>query len=262
VAITSIASKSRLGEKIVVSVGVYVTNSKVLIIDDDQDISKLLLTILTSRGLRVFQAFDGKEGMKMAYEIHPDLIILDIMMPALDGWDVCRRLREVTNVPILMVTALAREEDLIRGFSTGADDYVKKPFSRAGIEARVFGLFRRKSNNTGKDTPSVSRYTDEVLDVDLETRSVRLNGNDLELSSLEYDVLACLIRNLGKTVPHQQILQEVWGKSYGDLSSTVTLYMYYLRKKLEDDDHGHQYLRTQWGRGYIFMPRHKELPSE
>jgi DNA-binding response OmpR family regulator len=230
--------------------------SRMLVIDDDPDIIKLLTTILKPQGFVVYQACDGKEGLKNAYELHPDLIILDITMPNLDGWDVCARLREMTDVPILMLTARSAESDMLRGFSLGADDYLKKPFSKAELEVRIRALLRRQKHN-GTGNSVIDHYTDKALRIDLETQAVELRGKVLDLSATEYSLLACLVRNQGRTVTHGQLLREVWGCEYGKLSTTVTLYICYLRKKLADSQNGHQYIHTQWGRGYCFMPLHE-----
>jgi len=228
---------------------------RILIIDDDPDVAKLLTAILKPQGFDVHRASDGQEGLKMAYELHPDLIILDVMMPVLDGWEVCRRLREMSNVPILMLTARTLEADILRGFAAGADDFVEKPFRPAELEARLRALLRRKNGPKNIDASSVSRYKDDLLEIDLETRKVELNGKAISLSLIEYNLLACLVRNLGNVVSHRHILQQVWGNLFGDLSSTVTLQIFYLRKKLEDGKHGHRYIQTQWGRGYLFLPK-------
>lgn len=228
--------------------------SRILVIDDDPDIAKLLTTILQPQGFVVYHSCDGVEGLKQAYEIHPDLIILDVTMPTMDGWDVCTRLRELSDLPILMLTARSAEADMLRGFMLGADDYVKKPFSKAEVEARVQALLRRTKNHNGNGKSEINHYTDKVLHINLETQAVELDGKSLDLSATEYSLLACLVRNMGKTVPHSQLLREVWGCEYGNLSTTLTLYIHYLRKKLDHAYHDHEYIHTQWGRGYCFMP--------
>lgn len=225
--------------------------SRILVIDDDPDITKLLTTILQPQGFVVYQACDGREGLRNAYELQPDLIILDVMMPGLDGWEACTRLRELTDVPILMLTARSAEADMLRGFLLGADDYIRKPFSKAELEARIRALLRRK-NHTGKS--AINYYADKRLSINLETQVVEREGKVLDLSATEYSLLACLVRNMGKTVTHGQLLREVWGCEYGKLSTTLTLYICYLRKKIQASEHNHQYIHTQWGRGYCFMP--------
>jgi DNA-binding response OmpR family regulator len=142
---------------------------------------------------------------------------------------------------------------MLRGFRLGADDYVKKPFSKAELEARVQVLLRRKNHNGNKNS-RINHYTDAVLNINLETQVVELEGKGLDLSATEYNLLACLVRNMGRTVTHSQLLQEVWGSEYGDFYTTLAPYICYLRKKLQDTRHNHQYIHTQWGRGYSFVP--------
>jgi two-component system, OmpR family, KDP operon response regulator KdpE len=228
--------------------------AKILVIDDDPDIAKLLFVMLKPLGFTVHHACNGREGLRVAYELQPDLVILDVIMPLLDGWDACARLRELSDVPILMLSSCTSETDLLRGFTLGADDYVRKPFSKAELEARVQALLRRRQSLRGNGSAGISHYKDNFLNIDLETQVVERDGNLLDLSSTEYSLLSCLVRNLGKTVTHNQLLHDVWGCEYGNLSSSLTLYIYYLRKKLEDPLGGHKYIHTQWGRGYCFMP--------
>ncbi len=227
---------------------------RILVIDDDPDLAKLLTIILKPQGFTVYHAHDGKEGLKNAYELHPDLIILDVMMPRVNGWDVCIRLRELTDVPILMLTARSAEADVVRCFRSGADDYMTKPFGKAELEARVRALLRRKTTRSRTTSSDVRHYTDRLLSIDLETQVVELKGSVLDLSTTEYSLLACLVRNMGRTLTHSQLIREVWGSEYGDISSTLSLYIHYLRKKIKDPQHNHQYIHTQWGRGYCFMP--------
>jgi DNA-binding response OmpR family regulator len=230
------------------------TGARILVIDDDPDIAKLLIIMLAPLGYTVYRACDGREGLRKAYELQPDLVILDIMMPAINGWEVCARLRELSDLPILMLTSCGSETDLVRGFELGADDYVKKPFSKAELEVRLRSLLRRRKDHHVNGNTGINHYKDEFLDINLETEVVERNGSLLDLSSTEYNLLSCLVRNMGRTVTHGQILREVWGSEYGNGSSALSLYVHYLRKKLEDSQAGHQYIHTQWGRGYCFMP--------
>lgn len=228
--------------------------ARILVIDDDPDIAKLLIIMLNPLGYTVYHACDGGEGLRKAYELQPDLVILDIMMPAINGWDVCARLRELSDLPILMLTSCGSETDLVRGFELGADDYVKKPFNKSELEARLQSLLRRRKDRLVNGNKAINRYKDDFLDINLETEVVERNGSLIDLSSTEYNLLSCLVRNMGRTVTHGQILREVWGSEYGSVSSTLSLYIYYLRKKLEDAKSGHKYIHTQWGRGYCFQP--------
>ena len=230
---------------------------KVLVIDDDPELGKLVEIMLKPKDLAVSRAYSGIEGLRKAYDLHPDLIIIDVMMPGINGFEVCARLRELANTPILILSACTTEANILQGFRAGADDYVKKPFSKAELEARLGALLHRRNNHFGNDNSETDHYTDELLKINLETQLVELGGNTLELSPIEYNLLACLVRNIGNIVPRRQLLQDVWGSMYGNPTSTLTLYIHYLRKKLEDSQHGHQYIRTQSGRGYWFSPRNQ-----
>ena len=188
--------------------------------------------------------------------VHPDLVILDINMPDLDGFEVCSRLREFSNFPILMLTARIHENDMLHGFNVGVDDFIGKPFSKNELEARVRALLRRTSNNqNSRELSYITAYTDPVLDISLSSKIVKILGEIVELSPKEYDLLACLVREQGKILSHRELVREAWGEvCINDLSET-SLYIYYLRKKLKDGQFGHQYIRTLWGRGYWFEPR-------
>jgi DNA-binding response OmpR family regulator len=226
--------------------------TRILIIDDDPDVVRLLKAILQPYGYVIYRACDGKEGLKSAYECHPALIILDVMMPGLDGWDTCARLREMTDVPILMLTACTAEVDMLHGFELGADDYLKKPFTKTELEARVRALLRR--HTTQRRISEISHYADSVLNIDLDRQTVDFEGNTVDMSVTEFSLLACLVRNMGTIVPHRQLLREVWGHEDGHTASTLMFYVHSLRKKLKNSQSDHEYLHTQWGRGYCFVP--------
>jgi DNA-binding response OmpR family regulator len=226
--------------------------SRILVIDDDPEIVKLLTIILQAQGFVVHQAFDGKDGLKSAYEFHPSLVILDVMMPGMDGWELCTRLRELSSVPILMLTARAAETDMLRGFQLGADDYLRKPFSKAELEARVRALLRRHENHSHSN--EIRQYKDRILNIDLETQTVELEGEMINLSATEFTLLSCLVRHVGVIVTHRQLLREVWGSDDGTMSPTLSLYIHNLRKKMKHSELSHEYLHTHWGRGYCFVP--------
>jgi DNA-binding response OmpR family regulator len=237
-------------------------NKKVLVIDDDPELGKLVEAILKPMELTVHHACSGTDGLKQAYVIHPDLVILDINMPGLDGFEVCSRLREFSNFPILMLTARIHENDLLHGFNVGVDDFLGKPFSKNELEARVHALLRRFANNQASGEISyITAYSDPVLEITLSTRTVKLLGNIVELSPKEYDLLACLVREQGKILSHRELAREAWGEIYINDPSESSLYIYYLRNKLKDGKHGHRYIRTMWGRGYWFAPRNRDSTS-
>lgn len=224
---------------------------KILIIDDETTLSEMLALKLEPKGYEVLSARHGGEGLKMAYEKHPDLIILDVMMPEMDGWETCRRLRELSNVPILMLTAKVDEADVIRGFRLGADDYVKKPFSLQELEERIRAILKRANGNE-REMNTV--YDDGTLKIDLERQQVFREGQMIHLTSTEFRLLSCLVKHKGFTVPHEELLTEVWGPAYLDATACLSLYIRYLREKLEANPGEPQYIRTKWGAGYWFAP--------
>ena len=228
---------------------------KVLVVDDDPEVGRLLELTLKPMDLAVYQAFSGIDGLQNAYELHPDLIILDVMMPGMDGFDVCSRLREMAGTPVLMLTARNSDTDVVHGFNVGVDDYVKKPFRSKELEARVRALLRRAEATASVEAVRMMGYFDSILEIDLQSQTVKVCGRPLELSPREYGLLACLVRDQGKVISKRELLREAWGEPYANGSSLVTLYIYYLRKKLEDGEHGFHYIHNLWGRGYWFAPR-------
>lgn len=222
---------------------------RILIIDDDPTLAEMIGMRLETHGYEVLSARLGKEGLRLAYEKHPDLIILDVMMPDMDGWETCRRLRDMSDVPIVMLTAKVEEEDVVRGFRLGADDYVKKPFSVQELEERVRAILKRSSSNE-RDPEMV--YDDGILRIDLENQQVFRKGQPIHLTSTEMRLLASLVRRQGITVSHEDLLNEVWGPAYLDATAYLSLYIRYLREKLEEDPGEPIYIRTKWGAGYWF----------
>ena len=235
---------------------------KVLVIDDDTDLQKLITTILETSEIIVHLASSGEEGLKQAYKIHPDLVILDVNMPGMDGFEVCSRMREFSNFPIMMLTASIQEKDLLHGFNVGVDDFLGKPFNKNELKARVNALLRRSAyNQNASEDLEKANYTDSILEINFSSKVVKLFGNIVELSPKEYDLLAFLVREQGKTISHRELVREAWGELYFNDPSTLSLYIHYLRNKLQDVQNGHQYIRTRWGRGYWFAPRDSDEAS-
>jgi len=175
-------------------------------------------------------------------------------MPGMDGFEVFSRLHELSSIPIMMLTARIHENDVLHGFNVGASDYLRKPFSKIELEARVRALLRRSNNQNFGETPTITAYTDPVLEIDLSSKTVKLKGNFVELSPREYDLLACLVREQGTIISHRELMREAWGELCINDPSELSLYVYYLRNKLKDGQYGHQYIRTLRGRGYWFEP--------
>ena len=226
-------------------------DATVLIVDDSTEFTDLLRSYLEQHGYQVDTASGGQEAINhLQSNRRVDVILLDVMMPDIDGWETCQRLREITNVPILMLTALGRDTDLVQGLELGADDYLVKPFHLTELKARIEAHLRR-ARMSGWESPSPA-YCDDELYVDLPNREVRLRGKHVSLSPTEFRLLACLVRNAGIVVPHKSLLSEVWGPDYLQDIRSLKLYIRYLRQKIEPDPTQPRYVLTEWGIGYRF----------
>jgi two-component system KDP operon response regulator KdpE len=207
---------------------------------------------LEQRNYRVVVASNGRDGLQKAYQVRPDLVILDIMMPGMDGWEVCRRLRELSNLPIVMLTARSLKGDVVKGLEAGADDYLTKPFSAAELDARIQAVLRRSNNKNGSNNSRSSFYSNGYLSIDFDRRIVTVHGKRVDLTPTEFKLLSCLVRNEGRVLPHRYLLTEVWGPEYADEVDYVKLYIRYLRLKLEENPSDPAYILTEWGVGYRF----------
>ncbi len=231
--------------------------SKLLLIDDSQDMQKLVGMFLERDGYKVIRANNGQEGLRQLAQNQPDLVLLDIMMPEIDGWETCRRMREISNIPIIMLTAKAQEIDVVRGLEMGADDYITKPFDLSELKARIQSLLRRTQRMVS-DEPSPTILSDGWLHIDLGKHTVMTNGKPIDLTPTEFRLLVALVQKAGCVIPHRQLLRQVWGPEYGDEVHYLKLYIRYLRQKLEKDPGTPEYLLTEWGVGYRF----RELPAQ
>jgi DNA-binding response OmpR family regulator len=221
---------------------------KILLVDDDDTLPQLVRVALEQEGFEVLTATDGVEGLRIAYRHHPDLVILDIMMPRVDGWKTCERLREMSDVPIIMLTAKTTEADVLRGLSLGADDYVMKPFSIAELVARVQACLRRAES--GNSHVESTLLISGPLSIDLARRKVTMDGEPVDLTPTEFRLLSLLARNRGEVVPHRKLLAEVWGPEYVEEYDYLHLYVSYLRRKIEKDPSNPEFIKTAWGEGY------------
>lgn len=224
---------------------------KILIIEDDPDLAEILRRRLNDRGFEVSTACNGREGLRVAYDKQPNLVILDIMMPEMNGIETCQRLRDLSDVPILMLTAMISEEFVVRGFQAGADDYIKKPFSICELEERINAVLKR----AGMREPDTIVYDDGNIKIDLERQEVYRKGEMVHLTPTEAKLLSCLISRLGRVISHKELLMEVWGEAYKDATASLSLYIWYLREKLEEDPKKPVYIRSKWGVGYWFAPK-------
>jgi DNA-binding response OmpR family regulator len=225
-------------------------NEKILVIDDDPGLLTLLRLGLEREGFTVITAGGGKEGLRRAYETRPDVVILDIMMPEMDGWIACQRLRHMCDTPIIMLTAKADQADVLKGFSLGADDYLTKPCSFDELKARILTVLRRAKASPGDAWRDA--YDDGNLRIDLRDGMVTRRGEPIYLTPTESRLLMCLVSQRGQIVPHRELLINVWGPEYVEEVGYLSVYIRYLRRKIEDDPGNPNYIRTRWGRGYYF----------
>lgn len=224
------------------------THQTILLIDDDKTLLELLSSHLKTAGYHPLLADDGPSGLCLATEAQPDLVVLDVMMPGMDGWEVCQRLREDSSVPIIMLTAKGEEIDKLRGFRLGVDDYVTKPFSFAELTARVGAVLAR-----AKYAPaSAHSVTSSDLTIDFVQRRVTVAGRAVSLTPTEYRLLERLARHAHRTVPTEQLLADVWGSEYAGEVEHVKRYIWALRKKIEADPGDPKHIVSERGFGYRF----------
>ncbi|TFC84092.1 response regulator transcription factor [Cryobacterium cheniae] len=222
---------------------------RVLVVDDDPTVSEIVCRYLRAAGFVVDEAVDGQAGLLKAEQLRPDLVVLDRMLPLLDGIEVCRHIRGDFAIPVIMLTALNQEEDRIDGLEAGADDYLTKPFSPRELVLRVQSVLRRSS----VPAAPAGLVSAGEFDLDAQAHEVRLRGEPLVLTAREFDLLAYLIGRPHTVLSREDLLRSVWGWEFGDLS-TVTVHVRRLREKIEADPAEPSLLNTVWGVGYRFDP--------
>ena len=223
------------------------TNTKILVVDDEPSILKLITAYLEPEGYKVYTAKDGIAGLKAARSFEPDLIILDVMLPGMDGVEVLTRLRQESDVYVILLTARTEEMDRVVGLTVGADDYVTKPFSPRELTARVKAALRRIHNATKlKRAHSVLSF--QHIHIDIDARKVTVNNNPVELTAIEFDLLKSLAENSGRVLSREQLLENVWGENYYGETRVVDVHLGHVRKKLGRDD----FIATVRGVGYRF----------
>jgi DNA-binding response OmpR family regulator len=223
--------------------------TRVLVVDDEADIRELVRELLARAGYDVVEAADGSEALKVFYSQQPDFVILDVQMPVLDGWETLTRIREVSDVPVLMLTARAEELDRVRGLRAGADDYLTKPFGRQELLARVSANLRRAG--TRKTVPEL--YADGFVTIDYAQREVFAGDDRVSLTPLEFRLLTAFVQNPNQVLSHEQLLELVWGDERAAERDQVKLYVGYLRRKLGTS--GDDPIETVRGFGYRYRPR-------
>lgn len=220
---------------------------RILVIEDDPAILELITYHLEREGMQVLTAPDGRRALELFNANHPDLLLLDLMLPVLDGFEVCRRVRQASDVPIIMLTAKGQEADRIKGFELGADDYVTKPFSPKELVARIRAVLRRSNYHEGPTNLSAGK-----LYIDRKRHRVHIGEREIELTPKEFDLLALLMTRRGQPIDRDTLLEEVWGYEFAGGTRTLDVHIRRLRQKLGDDPQQSKYIETVHGIGYRF----------
>jgi DNA-binding response OmpR family regulator len=222
-----------------------------LIIDDDKGLDELLGDYMAGQGYSVRTAENGKLGLRAMYERQPDIVLLDVTMPEKDGWETLRRIREISNLPVIMLTARGDEADILQGFSLGADDYVTKPFSFAQLLARIHAVLSRSAQENTAET----KLSAGGLEVDMRLKRVWRDGQPLALTPTEFKLLVTLMHHAGDVVSPKDLVKEVWGAQYASEIGHVRRYIWHLRQKIEPDPENPRYILNDRGFGYRFGPQ-------
>ncbi len=229
---------------------------KILIVDDDPSMVGLISQVLSSKGYEVLESNNGQDALRLLYSQKPDLVLLDVVMPVMDGWQTCSRIRDISAaIPIIMLTGQRKtEEDVAQGLDYGADDYLIKPVGNKELAARVQAMLRRAElPSSVEDQGKHAAFSDGYLTVDIAQRRVIVDGNQVKLTPIEFRLLALLMQNTGRILMHQQLLEKVWGWEYVDDLDYVRIYISHLRKKIEPNPALPKYIITEPGVGYYFQ---------
>ena len=221
---------------------------KVLVVDDDEKTVELVKLYLNRDGYRVITAYGGEEALQLAREAHPDLIVLDLMLPGIDGLEICRTLRNESDVPIIMLTAMTTDEDRLRGLNLGADDYVTKPFSPRELAARVRAVLRRIPGERGPD-----KVTHGDLTIDFLKHEAIAGDRSLKLTPVEFKILGTMAKEPGRVFSRAQIIEKALGYDFDGFDRTIDVHILKLRRKLEPDPRHPQYIKTIYGAGYKLL---------
>ncbi len=224
--------------------------TSILLVDDEPQLLRLVRSNLELAGYRVFTALDACNALKLVDTEMPDLIILDIMLPEMDGYELCRRIREFSSVPIIMLTAKVEDSDKVRGLKLGADDYLTKPFSVQELLARIEAVLRR--THSPEEAKSPHTFTCGDVSADFVQRRVTVRGREVSLTLTEYKLLSQLISNAGRVLLHRELLTRVWGAEYQDDLEYLRAYIRHLRQKIEEDPNQPKYIISKPGFGYVF----------
>ena len=227
---------------------------KILVIDDDPGFLRLVEQVLTGKGYEVLKASNGQEGLRLVFAHKPDLVLLDVVMPKMDGWQTCSRIRDISDIPVIMLTGQhTAEEDIVCGLDYGADGYLIKPVGNRELVARVRAVLRRAEMPPMTEAREPITYSDDYLTIDIGERKVIVNGERVKLSPREFRLFALLVENAGRILTHRQLLEKVWGWEYIDDVDYVRIYILHLRQKIEPDPSQPKYIITELGVGYYFQ---------
>ena len=227
----------------------WMSGKTVLVIDDSETIRATVSDRLERGGYTVASAQNGREGLRRLYEIKPDVVLLDVVMPELDGWKTLELIRDVSNVPVIMLTSRDSELERVRGLRGGADDYMGKPFSPAELSARIEAVLRR----SGEKVDAKELYDDGTISIDFAARAVTVRGETVSLTPLEFRLLAALTEHAGQVLSRQQLIDLVWSRAYESSGDPVKIYIGYLRKKIEEDPGSPRLVETVRGFGYRYV---------
>jgi len=223
----------------------------ILVVDDEPRMRRFMQMNLDLEGYRVIEAGNGLEALNRVRENLPDMVLLDVMMPEMDGFEALRLIRETSSVPVIMLTVKGDEDDRVRGLELGADDYVTKPFSPRELASRIKAVLRRSEMPAPVEQSIIK--VDDRLQIDFNRRQVIVEGKEIKLRPTEYRLLYHLVNNAGWTLPHETLLAKVWGHEYRDETHYLRLYVTYLRQKIEEDPANPKYILTERGLGYRFV---------
>ena len=230
-------------------------SKKILIVDDEPAQVRVFTQLLTSNGYSVLKASSGREAIRSVHEKKPDLILLDVIMPEMDGWQTCSLIRDISEIPIIMLTGKRNsEEDVVHGLECGADDYLAKPVGNRELLARVKATLRR-AEKPSSDKKKNTQFSNGYFAINVMERKVTVNGERLRLTPREFRLLALLVDNADRIVSHQQVLENVWGWEYIDDVDYVRIYVSHLRQKIEPDPSQPRYILTEPGVGYYFCSK-------
>ena len=225
----------------------------ILVIDDDPAMVRLVDQSLSQKGYQVLKAASGQEALRLLFANKPDLVLLDVVMPGMDGWQTCSRIRDVSDIPIIMLTGQRNsEDDIVRGLEAGADEYLHKPVGNKELIARVRATLRRAESTSYMGKKENAVYNDDFLTVDVAERKITVEGERIKLTPREFRMLALLVENAGHVLTHQQILEKVWGWEYIDDVDYVRIYVSHLRQKIEPEPSVPRYILNEPGVGYYF----------